>query len=148
MLISDVVILSSNTTFSELEQEKNLPNGAIFRQCLRLKFIYSVRNCLENRRNNLNHRNSLDSGLSVTFAMDQKGLAKDPMEAPLELQLAAHKISVKNRQNGKIASNGIRQQSDCLLQNIDIYRLKELKTLNKNVSRKLFKLREKLNRLN
>ena len=36
MLISDVVILSSNTTFSELEQEKNLPNGAIVRQCLRL----------------------------------------------------------------------------------------------------------------
>ena len=36
MLISDVIILSSNTTFSELEQEKNLPNGAIVRQCLRL----------------------------------------------------------------------------------------------------------------
>lgn len=36
MLISDVVILSLNTTFSELEQEKNLPNGAIVRQCLRL----------------------------------------------------------------------------------------------------------------
>ena len=72
----------------------------------------------------MNHRNSLDSGLSVTFAIDQKGLAKDPVEALLELQLAAHKISEKNRQNGKTASNGIRQQSDCLLQNIDIYRLK------------------------
>lgn len=58
--------------------------------------------------------------------MDQKGLAKDPVEALLELQLAAHKISEKNRQNGKTASNGIRQQSDCLLQNIDIYRLKAL----------------------
>jgi hypothetical protein len=36
MLISDVVILGSNTSFAELEHEKNLPNGAIIRQVLRL----------------------------------------------------------------------------------------------------------------
>ena len=36
MLISDVIILACNTGFAELEQEKNLPNGAIVRQALRL----------------------------------------------------------------------------------------------------------------
>lgn len=36
MKISDVIILGCNTSFSELEQEKNLPNGAIIRQVLRL----------------------------------------------------------------------------------------------------------------
>lgn len=36
MKISDVVILGCNTSFAELEQEKNLPNGAIIRQSLRL----------------------------------------------------------------------------------------------------------------
>jgi hypothetical protein len=36
MLISDVIILGCNTSFTELEQEKNLPNGAIIRQSLRL----------------------------------------------------------------------------------------------------------------
>ena len=36
MLISDVIILGSTMGFGELEQEKNLPNGAIIRQVLRL----------------------------------------------------------------------------------------------------------------
>jgi hypothetical protein len=36
MAISDVIILACHTSFSELEQEKNLPNGAIVRQTLRL----------------------------------------------------------------------------------------------------------------
>lgn len=47
MKISDIVILGCNTSFAELEQEKNLPNGAIIRQALRLskwssKIIYLV----------------------------------------------------------------------------------------------------------
>lgn len=36
MRISDIIILGCNTNFGELEQEKNLPNGAIIRQALRL----------------------------------------------------------------------------------------------------------------
>lgn len=36
MKISDLVILGCNTSFGDLEQEKNLPNGAIVRQALRL----------------------------------------------------------------------------------------------------------------
>lgn len=40
MRISDVIILGCNTSFAELEQEKNLPNGAILRQALRLSNFY------------------------------------------------------------------------------------------------------------
>jgi hypothetical protein len=36
MLVGDIIILACNTSFAELEQEKNLPNGAIVRQMLRL----------------------------------------------------------------------------------------------------------------
>lgn len=39
MKISDLVILGCNTSFADLEQEKNLPNGAIVRQALRLSKI-------------------------------------------------------------------------------------------------------------
>ena len=52
MLISDVIILGCNTSFGDLEQEKNLPNGAIIRQTLRLTFTYAVRSCLEFKRRN------------------------------------------------------------------------------------------------
>ena len=40
MLISDIIILGCNTSFTELEQEKNLPNGAIIRQSLRLSTYF------------------------------------------------------------------------------------------------------------
>ena len=39
MRIKDFVILGYNNSFSELEQEKNLPSGAIVRQSLRLSNI-------------------------------------------------------------------------------------------------------------
>ena len=43
MQIRDIIILGCNTSFGELEQEKNLPNGAIVRQALRLSKFF-VRN--------------------------------------------------------------------------------------------------------
>lgn len=36
MSFSDLFILANNGSFSELEQEKSMPNGGILRQCLRL----------------------------------------------------------------------------------------------------------------
>lgn len=44
MLISDIVILGATSSFAELEQEKNLPNGAIIRQVLRLSNSYLHKN--------------------------------------------------------------------------------------------------------
>lgn len=36
MLIADVVVFASSQNFAELENDKNMANGAILRQCLRL----------------------------------------------------------------------------------------------------------------
>lgn len=47
MNMTDIVVFTSSTNFSELEQEKNMPPGGILRQCLRLVCTAAVRNCLE-----------------------------------------------------------------------------------------------------
>jgi hypothetical protein len=36
MGFADLFILANGSSFAELEQEKNMPNGGILRQCLRL----------------------------------------------------------------------------------------------------------------
>ncbi len=36
MSLADLFILAYSSSFVELEQEKNMPNGGILRQCLRL----------------------------------------------------------------------------------------------------------------
>ena len=45
--MADVLIFASSLNFSELEAEKNMSNGGILRQCLRLVCTSAVRNCLE-----------------------------------------------------------------------------------------------------
>lgn len=111
ILISDVIILGCNTSFGDLEQEKNLPNGAIVRQALRLTFTYAVRSCLEFRR----HNNQFETSIPVMDSTNNlKALsAKDPIEALLETQL-----------NNSEAKKDIRK--DCLLQNVDLFRLRAL----------------------
>ncbi|VDN02614.1 unnamed protein product [Thelazia callipaeda] len=44
--LTDVFIFSSGISFSDLEQEKNMPNGGILRQTLRLVSTIAVRNIL------------------------------------------------------------------------------------------------------
>jgi hypothetical protein len=36
MSLADLFILANSSSFAELEQEKNMPNGGVLRQCLRL----------------------------------------------------------------------------------------------------------------
>jgi len=45
--MADVLIFASSLNFNELESEKNMSNGGILRQCLRLVCTSAVRNCLE-----------------------------------------------------------------------------------------------------
>jgi len=42
MSLSDLFILANSGSFSELEQEKSMPNGGILRQCLRLSMKFSL----------------------------------------------------------------------------------------------------------
>lgn len=61
---------------------------------------------------------------------EARGLAnKDPVEALLELQLYAHKMSLEPKSANPPTSNpliGAKLYPECLLQNIDIFRLKAL----------------------
>lgn len=45
--MADILIFASSLNFGELEAEKNMSNGGILRQCLRLVCTCAVRNCLE-----------------------------------------------------------------------------------------------------
>ena len=117
MRISDLVILSNTSNFSDLEQEKNMPNGAIIRQTLRLTFTYAVKNCLDFRKrlNNPHLRSSSFSTTPVNTYLDEAKAInnKDPIEALLEAQLNGE---------GNLKQNTF----ESLLQDIDIYRLKAL----------------------
>ncbi len=127
ILISDVIILGCNTTFSELEQEKNLPNGAIVRQALRLAFTFAVKNCLDNK---LSHLSGMFNVAAKTnevklaeIVHETKLLAnRDPVEILMDLQLN----SVHNSNPTDISYVGAKIYSDSLLQSVDILRLKAI----------------------
>ncbi len=50
---------------------------------------------------------------------------KDPIESLLELQLLAHK-NASNNNNSNNESTNSQTRKDCLLQNVDLYRLRAL----------------------
>jgi hypothetical protein len=125
MLISDVIILGCTTSFSELEQEKNLPSGAIVRQALRLSFTNAVRNCLESKREHSSLMNNprLSTPLSDIINESKATLGKDPVEALIELQMNSYMSSDSKPVESK---QGAKRFSESLLQNVDICRLKAL----------------------
>ena len=127
MLISDVIILGCNTGFSELETEKNLPNGAIVRQALRLSFTNAVRNCLEFRRTQANNVGSHRGSCTLTDIVNESKVTvnKDPVEALIELQMNSY-LNSDTKPSEKQSVPGSRKFSECLLQNVDICRLKAL----------------------
>lgn len=128
MTISDVIILGCNTGFSELETEKNLPNGAIVRQTLRLSFTNAVRNCLEFRRNQGNPMigGQREPNTLVDIVNEAKiTMQKDPVEALIELQMNSY-LNADIKPIERQVMPGSKKFSECLLQNVDICRLKAL----------------------
>ncbi len=90
--ISDLIILGNNSSFLELEQEKNMPNGSIIRQALRLTFTYAVKNCLESRRTDgrytsFTSKGSVSSNDVVNSSGSKSIQMRDPVELLLESQL-------------------------------------------------------------
>ncbi|XP_072155979.1 neurobeachin isoform X4 [Bemisia tabaci] len=61
--LADVLVFASSLNFSELEIEKNMSNGGILRQCLRLVCTCAVRNCLECKERLRAQNNGSRSGL-------------------------------------------------------------------------------------
>jgi hypothetical protein len=143
MNISDIIILCYNGNFNELEQEKNLPSGAIIRQALRLTFTFSVRNCLEFRKISLssssssqlnnnkeedNDNNKVTSTLAEILNQVKSLSNRDPVEALVDIQLNNYKDRLidANDQNDKELSSSKSKFPECLLQNVDIFRLKAI----------------------
>jgi hypothetical protein len=85
-------------------------------------FTFAVRNCLEFRRHNPNNPN-LVANNNLTDILNEAKLigSKDPVEALIEMQLKNLEASSTSQQN---ISTKI--YPECLLQNVDIYRLKAL----------------------
>ncbi|CAF5085248.1 unnamed protein product, partial [Rotaria sp. Silwood1] len=79
MSLSDLFILANSGNFSELEQEKSMPNGGILRQCLRLSMTTAVRHCMECRFQ------KFDLSKLSNLTLAQKTSNKDPIETILEL---------------------------------------------------------------
>ncbi len=128
MAISDVVVLGCHSNFGELETEKNLPHGAIVRQILRLSFTSAVRNCLELRRSpTLAKRLPSIQTIGELLSEVKHLSSKDPVESLIEIQLAQSKGNEHGNKPGSKA------YAECLLQNIDVLRIRAL--LYRNVIR-------------
>lgn len=115
MRIVDLLVLANSLNFNDLEQEKNMPNGAIIRQTLRLTFTFAVKNCLKSRKKINSSKSEPFIGIPYKYqdfldkikAINQR----DPIEALLEHHL--------NKQNDD-------SSNEFLLKSIDIYRLRSL----------------------
>ncbi|CAF3824988.1 unnamed protein product [Rotaria sp. Silwood1] len=81
MSLSDFFILANTRNFSELEQEKSMPNGEILRQCLRLSMTTAVCHCMKCRFQ------KFDSSKLSNSTLTQKTSNKDPLEILQELDV-------------------------------------------------------------
>ncbi|CAF5113167.1 unnamed protein product, partial [Rotaria sp. Silwood1] len=77
----DFFILANTRNFSELEQEKSMPNGEILRQCLRLSMTTAVCHCMKCRFQ------KFDSSKLSNSTLTQKTSNKDPLEILQELDV-------------------------------------------------------------
>ncbi|CAF4584365.1 unnamed protein product, partial [Rotaria sp. Silwood2] len=125
MSLSDLFILANSGNFSELEQEKSMPNGGILRQCLRLSMTTAVRHCMECRFQKFD----LSKFSNLTLA--PKTSNKDPLETILELTYLMNITDNDNESENEnddismlIAS--FIKNPESVLQELDIQRLRAI----------------------
>ncbi|CAF1181559.1 unnamed protein product [Rotaria sp. Silwood1] len=126
MSLADIFILANSSNFSELEQEKNMPNGGILRQCLRLTMTTAVRNCMECRFQRFDR--SLISKTSESTLQQIKPLIKDPIESIIELTYLLNSSSQENNHDDNIENllAIFIKNPESVLQDIDIQRLRAI----------------------
>ncbi|CAF4163133.1 unnamed protein product, partial [Didymodactylos carnosus] len=133
MAFVDLFVLANNTSFSELEQEKNMPGGGIIRQCLRLTMTAAVRHCMECRLLRFDSTKIPQQPL-ITKASQQKFSAKDPIEAILELTQLMNPNNEDHIQNDgahqyddiSTLLSSVIKNPDSVLQELDVHRLRAL----------------------
>lgn len=117
--INDLIVIGCNTSFSELEKEKNLPNGAIVKQSLRLAFTSAVKTFIEFREKSF-HPVSNEPLVNIRNEVNLL-LNQDPVEALIGLHI--FNSSKLSNESGLI---GTKIYSESLLQYVDIFRLRAL----------------------
>ncbi len=122
MSLTDLFILTNSSNFSELEQEKNMPNGGILRQCLRLTMTTAVRHCMECRFQRFDTLKS-----SQTSSQPTKTSAKDPIESILELTYLMNNPQENDTdENIESLLLSFIKNPESVLQAIDIQRLRAI----------------------
>ncbi|CAK9290464.1 unnamed protein product [Gordionus sp. m RMFG-2023] len=116
----DVFVLASSVSFHEMESEKNIPPGGILRQCLRLACICTVRNCLENQ-----YRKYLQSLLNSPLARYRSNQSPINQIDPTVIDIILGGNVDKNTTGYSLMTPNI-QDTEVLLQNIDVTRLKAI----------------------
>uniref|UniRef100_A0A5S6QKT8 BEACH-type PH domain-containing protein n=1 Tax=Trichuris muris TaxID=70415 RepID=A0A5S6QKT8_TRIMR len=106
--LTDVIVFGTACNFADLEHEKNMPNGGMMRQILRLVTTVAVRNCLVSH-----YRTCFDSDELVVSVKDRaiKALVDD---------LA----SAEDIGNDFLNLRSSIQDPERVLQEVDVYRLK------------------------
>jgi hypothetical protein len=141
MSLADLFILANSSSFTELEQEKNMPNGGILRQCLRLSkkiffflnwywiwFYFSamttaVRQCVECRFQRFDTSKTSQS----PSPSPPKTPFKDPIESILELTYLFNSPQDNNiDENIESLLLSFIKNSESVLQDIDIQRLRAI----------------------
>ncbi|CAG7818766.1 unnamed protein product [Allacma fusca] len=114
--MADVLIFASSLNFNELESEKNMSNGGILRQCLRLVCTSAVRNCLEcKERVRLHHAGGYCGG---------NGAALPAKVAHLHSLIRGAQASPKNIVENLATQNSPVKDPEKLLQDMDVNRLR------------------------
>ena len=80
MNLADILVFTSSLNLSDLENEKNMSNGGILRQCLRLACTCAVRNCLEVR---LRHHPERMPTATPPRSPSRGAAASPPVRAPV-----------------------------------------------------------------
>ncbi|XP_023310795.1 neurobeachin [Anoplophora glabripennis] len=111
--MADVLIFASSLNFAELEVEKNMSNGGILRQCLRLVCTCAVRNCLECKERSRPHHTIAPSSLNASHKA-----------AHLQSFIRGVQNSPKNIADNLSNNSSPVKDPEKLLQDMDVNRLR------------------------
>ncbi|KAJ8919586.1 hypothetical protein NQ315_002208 [Exocentrus adspersus] len=111
--MADVLIFASSLNFAELEVEKNMSNGGILRQCLRLVCTCAVRNCLECKERSRPHHTIAPNSLIASHKA-----------AHLQSFIRGVQNSPKNIADNLSSNSSPVKDPEKLLQDMDVNRLR------------------------
>nr|XP_006812132.1 PREDICTED: neurobeachin-like [Saccoglossus kowalevskii] len=121
MNLVDVLVFASNQNFAELEAEKNMSQGGILRQCLRLACCCAIRNCLECRYRNRPRPRLGSVPQQLPSAVPE---TKQSSRQRIQSLIEGTQPSAKNIVENLVTQTPPVKEPEKLLQDMDINRLR------------------------